>query len=62
MIYRCTEKKHDSFQAETRDSGLVPNEKADFQNRKTNRRGVLMVAAALSGCIREKRNSVAGCV
>lgn len=31
MIYRCTEQSHDSLQGETRDSGLVPNEKADFQ-------------------------------
>lgn len=62
MIYRYIEEKHNSFPAETRGSGLVPNEKADFENRKTNRYETVMAAAALPGCIRENRYSVAGCV
>lgn len=44
VIYRCTEEKHDSFQAGTADSILVPNSK-----KEKNRGKGLMVAWPLSG-------------
>lgn len=39
VIYRCTDEKHDSFQAGTADSILVPNSKKKQGGREGGREG-----------------------